>query len=170
MASSSLPPNGQLPTNGQLPPNGPLPPHGPLLPSGSLPADGSRQQIGPPQQIGTVARRSGLPVKTIRFYCDQGLIQPRGRTAGGYRLFDERVYAELALLRTLRSLDLPLETIRRILQARREGVCTCEALQGTIRSKAAEISGQIEALQQLRRELDGLLQHWQPCGGRPLPG
>jgi DNA-binding transcriptional MerR regulator len=128
------------------------------------------QPEGVPEQIGTVARRSGLPVKTIRFYCDQGLIQPRGRTAGGYRLFDERVYAELALLRTLRSLDLPLETIRRILQARREGVCTCAALQGTIRSKAAEISGQIEALQQLRRELDGLLQHWQPCGGRPLPG
>lgn len=119
------------------------------------------------QRIGAVARRSGLPVKTIRFYCDAGLIQPSGRTAGGYRLFAESVFAELTLLRTLRSLDLPLETIRRILQARREGVCTCASLQGTIRGKAAEIAGQIDALQQLRAELETLLRDWRPCGGRP---
>ena len=30
----------------------------------------------PPLKIGEVARRSGLTVKTIRFYCDEGLIQP----------------------------------------------------------------------------------------------
>lgn len=122
------------------------------------------------QRIGAVAHRSGLPVKTIRFYCDAGLIQPSGRTAGGYRLFAESVFAELTLLRTLRSLDLPLETIRRILQARREGVCTCASLQGTIRGKAEEIAGQIDALQQLRAELETLLRDWRPCGGRPSGG
>ncbi|MGB5136596.1 MAG: MerR family DNA-binding transcriptional regulator [Prochlorococcaceae cyanobacterium] len=27
------------------------------------------------QRIGAVSRHSGVPVKTIRFYCDQGLLQ-----------------------------------------------------------------------------------------------
>ncbi|WP_255143940.1 MerR family DNA-binding transcriptional regulator, partial [Synechococcus sp. EJ6-Ellesmere] len=49
----------------------------------------------PSLRIGEVARRTGLPVKTIRYYCDEGLLQPKDRSAGGYRLFDEENLAEL---------------------------------------------------------------------------
>ena len=66
----------------------------------------------PPLQIGAVARRSGLSVKTIRFYCDEGLIQPIGRSHGGYRQFGEEVFAELSLIRTLRAMELPLQDVR----------------------------------------------------------
>ena len=38
--------------------------------------------------IGDVARRSGLPAKTIRYYEDIGLIKPH-RSANGYRCFEE---------------------------------------------------------------------------------
>ena len=31
-------------------------------------------------KIGAVAQRSGVPVKTIRFYCDEGLLQPASRS------------------------------------------------------------------------------------------
>ncbi len=34
-------------------------------------------------KIGEVARRSGLPIKTIRFYSEEGLIHPIGRSEGG---------------------------------------------------------------------------------------
>ena len=53
-----------------------------------------------PMKIGEVARRSGLTVKTIRFYCDEELIHPISRSEGGYRLFGDEVFAELALIRT----------------------------------------------------------------------
>lgn len=33
-------------------------------------------------KIGEVAARSGLSVKTIRFYCDEGLIHPIERSDG----------------------------------------------------------------------------------------
>lgn len=36
--------------------------------------------------IGDLARTTGLPVKTIRWYSDQGLVPPAGRSAAGYRL------------------------------------------------------------------------------------
>ncbi len=117
------------------------------------------------QQIGVVAERSGVPVKTIRFYCDQGLLQPVSRTEGRYRLFDDSVYAELSLIRTLRAMEIPLDTIRSVLEARRSGLCTCENLQATIRSKAGEIQQRIEDLQSLQTELTRLLNSWESCGG-----
>ncbi|MEB3349548.1 MAG: MerR family transcriptional regulator [Cyanobacteriota bacterium] len=119
------------------------------------------------QKIGAVAARSGVSVKTIRFYCDQGLLRPAGRSEGHYRLFDASVYGELALIRTLRGLELPLPTITAVLEARRSGVCTCDNLQTTIRDKAGEIEQRIADLQSLHGELNGLLSSWQRCGGRP---
>ena len=55
----------------------------------------------PSLRIGEVARRTGLPVKTIRYYCDEGLLQPRARSESGYRLFDEENLAELTIIRSL---------------------------------------------------------------------
>lgn len=131
------------------------------------PFGGESRVVAPPLKIGAVARHSGLSVKTIRFYCDDGLIQPISRSDGGYRLFDAAVFAELSLIRTLRAMELPLQDVRQVLESRRSGVCTCSALQATIRGKAGEISARIEALQSLRAELLAMLDSWEACGGRP---
>lgn len=125
-----------------------------------------RPTLSPPLKIGEVARRSGLTVKTIRFYCDEGLIQPISRSEGGYRLFDEGVFAELTLIRTLRAMEIPLPDVLQILEARRSGVCTCTELKARIRGKAGDIGEKIEALQGLQAELFGMLERWEACGGR----
>jgi DNA-binding transcriptional MerR regulator len=119
-----------------------------------------------PLKIGEVASRSGLTVKTIRFYCDQGLIRPSGRSEGGYRLFGADVFAELALIRTLKGMEIPLQDVQGILESRRSGVCTCTALQSRIRAKAGEIGQKIEALHSLQTELLTMLEGWKNCGGR----
>ena len=126
----------------------------------------SQVVVAAPLKIGEVAQRSGLTVKTIRFYCDEGLIHPISRSEGGYRLFGEEVFAELALIRTLKAMDIPLQDVTRILESRRSGVCTCATLQDTIRRKAGEIEQKIAALRDLHSELDGLLSRWQDCGGQ----
>ena len=126
----------------------------------------SQVVVAAPLKIGEVAQRSGLTVKTIRFYCDEGLIQPISRSEGGYRLFGEPVFAELALIRTLKAMDIPLHDVSRILESRRSGICTCASLQATIRSKAGEIEQKIAALGQLQQELNALLSSWEDCGGR----
>jgi MerR family copper efflux transcriptional regulator len=126
----------------------------------------SQVEASPRLQIGAVASRSGLTVKTIRFYCDEGLIQPINRSDGGYRLFDQAVFAELTLIRTLRAMEIPLQDVRQILEARRSGVCTCSALQARIRVKAGEIGERIVALRGLQAELVAMLDSWEACGGR----
>jgi DNA-binding transcriptional MerR regulator len=64
--------------------------------------------------IGDLARRTGLTVKTIRYYSDQGIVPAAGRTSAGYRRYDIEAVARLQLVRTLRDLGLDLATIRRV--------------------------------------------------------
>ena len=65
--------------------------------------------------IGQVARRIGVPARTIRFWCDAGILPPTDRSAGGYRQFDAAAVARLDLVRTLRELGLGLDDIRQVL-------------------------------------------------------
>ncbi|AQZ69637.1 MerR-family transcriptional regulator [[Actinomadura] parvosata subsp. kistnae] len=64
--------------------------------------------------IGDLARRTGLTVKTVRFYSDAGIVPPTSRSPAGYRRYDRAAAARLELVRTLRDLGLDLPTIRRV--------------------------------------------------------
>ncbi|MEU3464515.1 MerR family transcriptional regulator [Streptomyces sp. NPDC006733] len=65
--------------------------------------------------IGELARRTGLSVRTIRFYSDEGVVTPTTRSPAGYRLYDLDALLRLELVRTLRELGMDLATIRRVL-------------------------------------------------------
>ena len=130
---------------------------------------GSQSAASPPSlRIGEVARRTGLPVKTIRYYCDEGLLQPKVRSAGGYRLFDEQNLAELMIIRTLRAMDVSIPELSRILEVRRSGVCNCALLKGSIADKMTSIDQRIAELAAMKDELARLLGSWQDCGGSKL--
>jgi Cu(I)-responsive transcriptional regulator len=64
--------------------------------------------------IGEVARRAGLPAKTIRYYEDIGLITPV-RSANGYRAFRESDIHKLAFLGRARALGFTIEDCRTLL-------------------------------------------------------
>jgi DNA-binding transcriptional MerR regulator len=65
--------------------------------------------------IRALARRTGLTVKTTRFYSDTGIVPPTDRSPAGYRLYDIGALARLDLARTLRDLGLDLAVIRQVL-------------------------------------------------------
>jgi DNA-binding transcriptional MerR regulator len=64
--------------------------------------------------IGEVARLTGLPIKTIRYYSYIGLAAAASRTDAGYRRYDEAGLARLELIHALRDLGLDLASIRRV--------------------------------------------------------
>jgi DNA-binding transcriptional MerR regulator len=69
--------------------------------------------------IGQLARRSGVPVRTIRFWSDEGVLPETDRSSGNYRRYDARAVARLDLVRTLRELGLGLDDVRLVLERRR---------------------------------------------------
>ncbi|MFE3002319.1 MerR family transcriptional regulator [Nocardia sp. NPDC059246] len=76
-------------------------------------------QSGALVSIGELARSTGLPVRTIRFYCDEGILESQ-RSAGGHRMFDSDSATErLLLVRRLRALGLGLDSITGVLQEER---------------------------------------------------
>lgn len=93
--------------------------------------------------IGELAQRTGLPVKTIRFYSDRGIVPPTDRGPGGYRRYDAAALARLELVRTLRDLGLDLATIRAVVD--RE-----VSLQEVAAAHAEALTAQIRTLR-LRR-------------------
>jgi DNA-binding transcriptional MerR regulator len=106
--------------------------------------------------IGEVARLSGLPVPTIRYYSDAGLVPPAGRTSGGYRLYDHEALSRLDLVRTLRDLGVGLATITLVLT----GARTVEEVADR---QAAALETQIQTL----RVRQAVLRHVAANGADP---
>ncbi|MER5547524.1 MerR family transcriptional regulator [Streptomyces sp. NPDC002589] len=69
--------------------------------------------------IGALARATGLTVRTIRYWSDEGVLTPVTRSSGGYRLYDSASVARLELIRTLRELGLGLDDVRQVLAGER---------------------------------------------------
>jgi DNA-binding transcriptional MerR regulator len=66
-------------------------------------------------QIGEVAERTGLSVRTIRFYEESGLVAPSARSQGGFRLYTDEDIARLRQIRRLKPLQFTLEEMREVL-------------------------------------------------------
>jgi len=114
-----------------------------------------------PKLIGSVAKESGVPIKTIRYYEELGLLTASGRTEGGFRLFNSEVLARLNFIKRAQSLGLSLLEIKEFLDVHDEGNLPCEHIKAKLQDKVVAIDEQIQQLLILRQELSGLLLGWQ---------
>jgi DNA-binding transcriptional MerR regulator len=113
-------------------------------------------------KIGEVASNSGLPVKTIRYYEEIGLLTPTvDRSETGYRLFNPQVLNRLAFIRRAQSLGLSLSEIHQILNVHDKGELPCGEVKQHLQAKVQAITEQIEALETLKSELQGILSGWE---------
>lgn len=108
-------------------------------------------------QIGTVAARSGVSTKTLRYYEQIGLLSPAARTASGYRQYGEDVLDRLAFIRAAQAIGLTLGEIRSIIALRDRGETPCEHVVDLLRTRADDIARTITDLKALQRELDRVL-------------
>ncbi|WP_236829152.1 MerR family transcriptional regulator [Blastococcus sp. KM273128] len=66
-------------------------------------------------QIGQVAERTGLSLRTIRWYEEEGLVVPTSRTDGGFRLYSDDDVARLEVIKRMKPLGFALEEMRELL-------------------------------------------------------
>ncbi len=67
--------------------------------------------------IGEIAERVGLSLRTVRYYEEQGLFEPAGRTDGGFRLYTEREVDRLLLIKQMKPLGFTVQQMRELLTA-----------------------------------------------------
>ncbi len=115
--------------------------------------------------IGQVARATGLPAKTIRFYEAEGIIAPVARTENGYRSYSPEVVEELRLLGQVRDLGLPLSEVKKLLHGCDSGQCrhSGDYLQSTIDNYVGLLSEHIQQLSQLQTKLKELKASLAAC-------
>ncbi|GIH98958.1 helix-turn-helix domain-containing protein [Planobispora takensis] len=101
--------------------------------------------------IGQLSDRTGLSVRTIRFWSDTGLLPPTRRSAGGHRLYDAEAVARLDLVRTLRELGLGLDTVQRVL-------CGQATVTDVARTHADALDAEIRVLRLRRAVLRSIAQ------------
>lgn len=99
--------------------------------------------------IGEVAKRSGVPPSTLRFYEEAGLIRCSGRR-GLRRQYDPETLLQLSLIALGKSAGFSLAEIAGMFG--RNG--TFDLSRETLRTKAAEVDRQIRRLTALKNALD----------------
>lgn len=74
------------------------------------------EEVVATMHIGELADRSQMSLRTIRHYDDVGLLKPSGRTEGGFRLYTERDFARLLVIRRMKPLGFTLEAMAELLR------------------------------------------------------
>jgi len=107
--------------------------------------------------IGQIAVESGIPIKTIRYYEELGLLKCSGRTKGGFRLFSPEVLDRLAFIKRAQKLGLSLQEIGEFLKICDEECFSSEEITNKLKDTILEIDPQIKQLRCLKTELKELL-------------
>lgn len=115
--------------------------------------------------IGDVARRAGLPTKTVRYYDEIGLVTP-GRDDNGYRAYSERDLHKLAFLGRARSLGFSIEDCRKLLALYEDRGRSSADVRAVATHHLAEIETRLTELTAMRDTLAHLVEC---CAGDARP-
>lgn len=115
--------------------------------------------------IGDVARQSGVPAKTIRYYEDIGLVRPN-RSENGYRAFTDKHVHKLAFLGRARALGFTIEDCRTLLALYEDENRESMQVKALAQEHLRQIDEKIGKLQSMKATLSDLIDR---CAGDHRP-
>ena len=115
--------------------------------------------------IGKISEQSGLPVKTIRYYEDIGLVRP-SRGANGYRTFADNDLHRLAFIGRARALGFSISDCRELLNLFEDSTRESADVKKLAKDHLVYIDQKIEQLRSMSRTLTHLVE---ACHGDERP-
>jgi MerR family Zn(II)-responsive transcriptional regulator of zntA len=107
--------------------------------------------------IGKLAALTSVSNDTLRYYEQEGLVQPAGKSRAGYRLYDGESIRRIHFIKHAQQCGFTLAEIGELLVLRGGDKVCC----GDVRSRAIEkklqIEGRIRALRSMSSSLDQLI-------------
>ena len=116
--------------------------------------------------IGAIAKRTGLPAKTIRYYESIGLIPPALRSEGNYRTYSEQDLQTLKFVQRARGLGFSVKDVSRLLTLWQDRRRASAEVRRMAQDHVGEIDRKIEELKGMRRTLTHLIER---CHGDSRP-
>lgn len=108
--------------------------------------------------ISQLARRSGVPATTLRYYERAGILPAPARSESGYRRYDEAAVARLAFVQRAKSLGIELDDIAELVRLWDGEECgpVQEQLRAKVHDQRAATARRLEDLTQLAADLDAV--------------
>lgn len=118
--------------------------------------------------IGELADRTGLSLRTIRFYEEVGVLDPAPRTQGGFRVFTEDDLQRLLVVRQMKPLGFSVEEMRELLSAvdlltagtteaaPEDAVCAIREYQVRVDARATDLHQQADRADRFAADLHSL--------------
>ena len=116
--------------------------------------------------ISEAAKASGLPVKTVRYYADIGLVKAPSRTTSGYRSYDEKSVRKLNFIRKAREFGFTIEECKGLLDLYQNQHRTSAEVKEIAKLRLEEIKRKQIELKSLHDELSHLVNE---CAGDDRP-
>lgn len=94
-----------------------------------------------------VSEITGVSIRTLRYYDEIGLLKPTQLTDAGYRLYDNKALEKLQEIMFFKELEIPLETIKQVMENRNLDRQEILAMQKTLlEKKRNRLNGVIELI------------------------
>jgi DNA-binding transcriptional MerR regulator len=106
--------------------------------------------------IGQAAKMSGISSANIRFYEKEKLIRPHGVSANSYRFYSDEDIHQLRFIRQLRSLDMSLEEVRKLLDLDLRKKRDCQTARETLDEHIVHVRERLKELKVLEKNLNDL--------------
>ncbi|MCP4539572.1 MAG: MerR family transcriptional regulator [Chloroflexi bacterium] len=125
----------------------------------------------PTLTIGQLAKRVGLRTSALRYYEEQELLAPVGRTESGYRLYAPEAEQVLHFIQRAQRLGFSLADIRILLQGQQDGGLSDETAMRIAQDRYLELERQVTRLLVLQHELELFLRDiaTSPADVPPVP-
>lgn len=108
--------------------------------------------------IGEAARKSGVPVETIRYYERAGVAPTPQRSENGRRVYDAPGIARLRLIKRCRDLGFSLADARALLTLSENNDAPCSDVKAIAEGHLAEVGRKIRALRDFEAALAELVR------------
>lgn len=106
---------------------------------------------------GEIAKLCGVSVRTVQYYDTRGILMPTDLSEGGRRLYSEDDLSKMKIICFLRVLDLPLDTIGKLMKEDNSEEVVHLILEQQAKMLRSEIDEKQKKLDRLT-ELNGLLK------------
>ncbi|MBY8976437.1 Cu(I)-responsive transcriptional regulator [Rhodobacteraceae bacterium NNCM2] len=117
-------------------------------------------------KIGEAAKLVGLPVKTVRYYADIGLVSPGARSESGYREFTPIELNKLIFARRARAFGFTIDQTRELLSLYEDSNRSSADVKEIAKRRLVDIEEKMRELQALHDELAHLVES---CRGDNRP-
>lgn len=107
-----------------------------------------------------LAKKTGIPIDTVRHYTRIGLLNPGRMKSNGYKVYQHSDAVRLRFILAAKELGLTLSEIKRILIEAENGNSPCPLVRDIVSHRIRENNLKIKQLQQLQKKMIAAQEVW----------